>query len=149
MTKELLNQYIDLQKEYTEVKDRIAALERQIESIEQEGTVRDKVSGGMGGLQTFVIEGFPYPEYKHKKELLYSRKATLYTLETKITQTINQIESFIATVEDSHMRRIIHLRFVEGLSWGDVAKRIGGNTEDSVRKSFDRFLENKKLSDMS
>nr|DAM12657.1 MAG TPA: Protein of unknown function (DUF722) [Caudoviricetes sp.] len=141
MTKEILKQYTDLQQECVEVREKINTLEKQIARIEQDGSVRDKVSGGIGGWQSFTIEGFPYPEYNRKKALLYSRKATLCALEMEIMETINQIESFIATVEDSHMRRIIHLRFVDGLSWGDVAKRIGGNTEDSVKKMFYRFLE--------
>ena len=131
MTKEILKQYTDLQQECVEVREKINTLEKQIARIEQDGSVRDKVSGGIGG----------YPEYNRKKALLYSRKSTLCALEMEIMETINQIESFIATVEDSHMRRIIHLRFVDGLSWGDVAKRIGGNTEDSVKKMFYRFLE--------
>lgn len=141
MTKEILKQYADLQQECVEVREKINTLEKQIARIEQDGSVRDKVSGGIGGWQSFTIEGFPYPEYNRKEALIYSRKATLCALEMEIMETINQIESFIATVEDSHMRRIIHLRFVDGLSWGDVAKRIGGNTEDSVKKMFYRFLE--------
>ena len=34
------------------------------------------------------------------------------------------------------------LRIVDNLSWNKVADRIGGgNTEDSVRMSFNRFME--------
>ena len=141
MTKEILRQYNDLQQEYIEVREKINSLEHQIDRIEQEGSVKDKVFGGMGGLQTFVIEGFPYPEYSRKKMLLYARKTILCELETEILETINKIEAFISEIDDSHMRRIVHLRFVEGLSWSEVARRIGGNTEDSVKKTFYRFLE--------
>lgn len=142
MTKEILKQYTDLQQECAEVRERISTLERQIAKIEQEGTVLDKVSGGVGGLETFVIEGFPYPEYNRKKALLYSRKATLCELELELLETINKVEAFIADINDSHMRRIIRLRFIDGLPWADVARRVGGNTEDSVKKMFYRFLEN-------
>ena len=52
-------------------------------------------------------------------------------------------EEFIASVQDSRIRRIINLRFIEKLSWNKVADRIGGgNTEDSVRKAFDRYMAN-------
>ena len=57
-------------------------------------------------------------------------------------ETINKVDAFIADINDSHMRRIIRLRFLDGLSWADVARMVGGNTEDSVKKMFYRFLEN-------
>ena len=82
VTKEILIQYSDLQEEIKEVRQRIEKTEKQIERIEKEGAVCDKVMGGNGGLQSFKIKGFPYPEYSRKKTLLYSRKATLTSLET-------------------------------------------------------------------
>jgi hypothetical protein len=142
ISKEILTQYSDLQEEVKEVRNRIESTEKQIAKIEEEGNVIDTVSGGSGGIQHFRIEGFPYPEYSRKKSLLYVRKATLVNLELELTETLNQVEEFIAGVEDSRIRRIITLRFIENLSWNKVADRIGGgNTEDSVKKMFYRFME--------
>lgn len=142
ISKEILTQYSDLQEEVKEVRNRIESTEKKIAKIEEEGNVIDTVSGGSGGIQHFKIEGFPYPEYSRKKSLLYVRKATLVNLELELTETLNQVEEFIAGVEDSRIRRIITLRFIENLSWNKVADRIGGgNTEDSVKKSFYRFME--------
>ena len=57
-------------------------------------------------------------------------------------QKTNDVEEFIASIEDSRVRRIINLRFVEGLSWNQVADKIGGgNTDDSVRKVYERFMK--------
>lgn len=142
ISKEILTQYSDLQEEVKEVRNRIESTEKKIAKIEEEGNVIDTVSGGSGGIQHFKIEGFPYPEYSRKKSLLYVRKATLVNLELELTETLNQVEEFIAGVEDSRIRRIITLRFIENLSWNKVADRIGGgNTEDSVKKMFYRFME--------
>lgn len=141
VSKEILVQYADLQQECKEVREKIEKLEKQIDKIESEGNVIDKVTGGLGGLQSFKIEGFPYPEYSRKKTLLYARKATLSELEMELLETLNEVEEFIASVKDSHIRRIISLRVIDGLSWNEVARKIGGNTEDSVRKTFDRFME--------
>ena len=142
VTKEILTQYADLQQECKEVRWKIEKLERQIEKIESDGNVVDKVRGGNGGLQSFKIEGFPYPEYSRKKTLLYARKATLSELEMELLETLNDVEEFITSIKDSHIRRIINLRVIDGLSWSKVADRIGGgNTDDSVRKTFDRFME--------
>ena len=142
ISKEILIQYSDLQEEVKEVRERINKTEDQIAKIEKDGNVVDSVCGGNGGIQHFKIEGFPYPEYSRKKTLLYARKATLASLEMELLETLNQVEEFIARVDDSRMRRIITLRFIDNLSWNKVADRIGGNnTEDSVRKAFTRFME--------
>ena len=142
VSKEILIQYSDLQQECKEVREKIEKLERQIAKIEADGAVVDKVRGGLGGLQSFKIEGFPYPEYSRKKTLLYARKATLSELEMELLETLNEVEEFIASISDSHIRRIVNLRVIDGLPWNEVARKIGGNTEDSVKKAFYRFMEN-------
>lgn len=144
ISREILIQYSDLQEEVKEVRDRIDKTEKQITKIEDEGNVVDSVCGGNGGIQHFKIEGFPYPEYSRKKTLLYARKATLASLEMELIETLNQVEEFIASVENSRMRRIITLRFINNLSWLKVAERLGRNsTADSVRMEFNRFMEKK------
>lgn len=47
---------------------------------------------------------------------------------------------YIHGIEDSFTRSIFELRFVEGMSWQQVANRIGNNTADSVRKRCYRYL---------
>lgn len=143
ISKEVLIQYADLQQECKEVREKIEKLEKQIEKMESDGNVVDKVRGGEGGLQSFKIEGFPYPEYSRKKTLLNIRKAVLCELEIELLETLNQVEEFIASIKDSHIRRIINLRVIDGLPWNKVADRIGGgNTDDSVKKTFYRFMDN-------
>ena len=69
-------------------------------------------------------------------------KSTLEILEFDLLQKTNEVEGFIASIDDSRMRRIINLRFIENLSWNKVADHIGGgNTEDSIRMAFNRFME--------
>ena len=53
-----------------------------------------------------------------------------------------KLRNFIHDAEDSHMRLILTLRFVDGLSWRTVAMRLGGgNTESGVRKAAYRYLK--------
>lgn len=144
ISKEILIQYSDLQEEVKEVRERIEKTEMQIVKIEEEGNVVDSVCGGNGGNQHFKIEGFPYPEYSRKKTLLYARKATLASLEMELMETLNQVEEFIASLDDSRMRRIINFRFIDKLSWVQVANRLDSNsTADGVRMEFNRFMEQK------
>jgi hypothetical protein len=54
---------------------------------------------------------------------------------------LNRLNRFIDTIDDSQIRQILSLRYVNGLTWRQIACSIGGgNTEDSVRKAHDRFL---------
>lgn len=155
ISKEILIQYSDLQEEIKEIRkkiekleDRIPKIQQRINEIEKGETVKDKVYGGSGGIQGYNIEGVPLKEYSErktdllsKKLLLNSRKSTLELLEFDLLQKTNEVEEFIMSVDDSRMRRIINLRFIEGLSWNKVADHIGGgNTEDSIRMAFNRFM---------
>ncbi len=53
-----------------------------------------------------------------------------------------RLETYIETIPDSQTRQIFVLRFVDGLSWRQVAFKVGGgNTDDSVRKVCFRYLQ--------
>jgi DNA-directed RNA polymerase specialized sigma subunit len=141
VTSEVLSQYSNIKKEIDELQQKIKRLENEIDKIEQGEMVIDTVSGGNGGTQHYKIEGVPLPEYSRKKTLLYSRKTTLQLLEDDLLEKTNAVEEFIASVDDSRMRRIINLRFLEGKTWQQIATIIGGNTEGSVKMAFQRFIE--------
>lgn len=142
ITKQILIQYSDLQKEILDVQKKISDLEKYIDKIEEEGSVVDTVTGGNGGIQHFKIEGFPFPEYSKKKTLLLTRKSMLIQLQDELLEQTNEVEKFISEIDDSRMRRIINYRFIERLSWNRIADMMGGgNTEDSVKKAYQRFME--------
>lgn len=156
ISKHILKQYTDLQQEIVETKDKIDKLENQIKKLEkriaeiEEGEiVKDKVRGGLGGIQSFTIEGIPTKEYQKKKmelyikkELIENRKNTLKTLELEILRQLSDIEEFINTLSDSYIRQIVTLRVIKGLTWLEVAEKVGGgNTEDSVRMMFNRCFK--------
>lgn len=67
-------------------------------------------------------------------------------ISAKIIQSMverRRIERYIADIPDSLTRQIFTLRFVDGLSWLQVANKIGGdNTEDSVKKTCYRYIKN-------
>lgn len=59
----------------------------------------------------------------------------------RATQELAEIEEWIATVDDPHIRDIIRYRYIDGFSWQQVARKIGGgNTGDSVRMAQARYL---------
>lgn len=66
-------------------------------------------------------------------------------IQAKITQCLherNRLERYIAEIPDSLTRQIFQLRFINGLTWGQIAFTVGGgNTEEGVRKRVYRYLE--------
>lgn len=156
MTRDKLIQYYDLRREIEFVQARIAGLkesipkiEKRLEEIEAGEVVRDKVRGGLGGMQTFQIEGVPTKEYHRKKMelttkkmLLESRIDNLSVLELNGLQQAEEVEEFISSISDPLVRQIVVLRVVDGRSWRDIAQIVGGdNSEDSVRMMFNRSVK--------
>ncbi len=141
--KEALIQYCDVREEIKDIRARMENLEEQIEKMEDKGySVKDSVRGGAGGIQHFTIEGYPYPEYTRKKTLLTVRRQQLAERELKLLELTNEVESYINEIQDSRMRRMITYRFLNNLSWFQVAQRMGGkHTEEGCRKAVERFLE--------
>ena len=141
MTKTILMQYTDLLKEADEVRKRIETAEKELAKIIEEGEVTDVVSGGEGGIQHFSITGFPYRDYARKRTLLKTRRLTLMALEVEIDETLNSVYEFIKTIESSYDRRVISMRIIDKMTWRQIAQAMGGgNTEDGVRKAFERFI---------
>ena len=68
-------------------------------------------------------------------------KALIAAKQQQCIHERNRLERYISGISDSLTRQIFTLRFVKGLSWWQVAARVGGNTADSVRKAVDRYLQ--------
>lgn len=149
MDKNILIQYCDMKEEIKDLRRRIHELEKQIDRVKEEGTVKDTVSGGMGGTQHFVVEGFPVPEYNRKTMLLRSRKAMLEEKEAELLELTNQVEEYIGSIEKSELRIMFRLYYIDGLTWIQVAHRMNqmfpkrrkAYTEDSCRMRNTRFFE--------
>lgn len=156
LDKRILTQYLSEKEEIIELRskidylsNKIPKLENRIAEIEAGHTVKDKVRGGEGGLQSFVIEGVPYDEYndrkaelEFKKKILKQRQELLHTQEMDLILRTKEVEQFISDIDDSFTRRIIALRVLNGLKWHEIAERIGGgNTESCVKLIYHRFLE--------
>ena len=149
MDKNILIQYCDMKEEIKDLRRRIRELEKQIDRIKEEGAVKDTVSGGMGGTQHYIVEGFPVPEYNRKMMLLRSRKAMLEEKEAELLELTNQVEEYIGGIEKSELRIMFRLYYIDGLTWIQVAHRMNrmfpkrrkAYTEDSCRMRNTRFFE--------
>ncbi len=150
MDKNVLIQYCDMKEEIKDLRRRITETEKQIFRIAEEGTVKDTVSGGMGGIQHFVVEGMPVPELSRKRLLLNKRKAMLLEKENELLKLTMQVDEYIETIEKSELRIIFRLYFLDGLSYLKVADRMNQifpkrrikYTDENIRKKIQRYFEN-------
>lgn len=135
MTKQQLSQLRYLRQE-------IALLKNQIASAEPQMT-HDKVKGSMTEfpyiLQDIKVYGVDIAGYETRQKI---RKDRLRRRLAELEKLVEELESFIAGIEDSLTRQILVLRYEKGLEWVEVAKCIGaGTTSGSVRKTAERFLK--------
>lgn len=96
---------------------------------------------------TAKITGLPHVSGTHDKigdlSILIAEQKDL--IELKVKQSIieyNRLNRYIKDIPDAQMRMILSLRYVNGLTWQQVADSIGeGNTADAIRKKHDKFLK--------
>ncbi len=119
MTKRKLRQFESLIRELEEERVRLRK--------ERERKIRDEEALGIG-----CILGYPELEAAETRvrELLGSRAAELA-----------EIRLWVESIEDSAARRAFKLRFIDGLSWSDVARKMGYVSESGPRMLCLREME--------
>ena len=129
MTKEQLEQY-------TSIKEEIKELEAELDK--RKSPVSDIVTGSM--------EDNPYTQHS---VTIRGLSSDTYSLDFKLTykkiqleRQRSEIENFLDSVQDSKIRRIIRLKYIEGKTWPQIARKTDKHISgDSVRKIVERFLE--------
>lgn len=92
-------------------------------------------------------DGMPKsPSFENRLERYIAEIVDLEAIiQAKITQCLHErarLERYIAEIPDSLTRQIFQLRFINGLTWVQIAFSVGGgNTEEGVRKRVYRHLE--------
>ncbi|MCL2568001.1 MAG: hypothetical protein FWE12_00985 [Oscillospiraceae bacterium] len=127
MTKEQLGQLGWLRLEIEELTNRI----HRIESALSGRASRIDGMSWLGARKNFA--GDLAPELCDLKDQLVEIRGVAIAEYT-------ELQAFIATIDDSQVRLIFTLRYIDGLSWHQVAWRLGGNTSDSVRMTHNRYL---------
>ena len=147
VSKEILIQYSDLQKE-------IKYLRKKIDSLQNEQAKMEK--NKRHSTVKASMKDFPYTEHNVKTDgyvglttiserclnsIINKEIKSLESRYEKLLQVTNDVMDFIESIEDSHMRMIITYRIIENYSWNQVADAMGGgNTENGVKQAFCRFM---------
>lgn len=145
MEKSILEQYADLIAEREDLRKRIKATELEIDELCKD-IVADSVTLGKHGKKPLgrkVIHGTPDPEIARKRAALRRYKAQLKAAESRIGDMVTEVHQYIDEIEDSRIRRIFRYRYVDQLTWLQVALRMGKHhTAESCRKTAERFMKN-------
>ncbi len=115
--------------------------------IEMDKARLEKLRARISGLTSPNLSGMP--RGSGNENGIESCIAEIVDLEAiisaKVTQCMherNRLERYIAGIPDSLTRQIFALRFINGLSWVQVAFSVGGgNTEEGVRQRVYRHLK--------
>lgn len=140
MDKQVLYQYIDACELVKETKREIERIRRRRREI-----VTDKVKMSdyefPFGQISCTIHGIPHvardqAAMDRKERILEERKAVAESIKL-------QVEEWLVTIPP-RMQRIIQYKVFEGMTWAQVAQKMGRKaTADSVKKEFQRFMAEK------
>lgn len=147
MDKSILEQYTSMQAEQQDIRRRIEKLKDDIRDLEENrNETADSVACGRKGkkaLKTVKVSGFPEMEYQTKMGRLKRLRMRLELVDDQLLELLSGVEEYIESIEDSRMRMIMRFRYMDGMTWRQIAKAVGGVTEEAVRIEHARFLEKK------
>lgn len=136
MTKKELSQLYWLNREIEEQQRRLQELESLATSCTSPITGMPKSKGIIDKLSEYVAE-------------IADLKWLIDLNLQKCFFELNRLNRFINTVEDSEMRLILSLRYINGLSWQQIAYSIGEWDEQYPRRKHNIFIKNQNLTKMT
>ena len=138
MDKAILQDYIDACELVKETEEEIRRIKRQIKTIVQ-GVVKGSSPDFPYTPQNFHIEGLSYSVIQDPGRLeteerrLEERRAAAEAVKV-------QVEAWMATIP-MRMQRIIRYKVFDGMTWMQVAQKLGrGTTENGLKKEYERFM---------
>lgn len=139
MNKKELSQLRYLNREIELLKEQIEKAEQDVEANMAADTVAGSNPVWPYQPRSFRVEGIAIPEYERRVERL--KKKLRRRLE-ELLEKREELEEFIDKIDDSELRMIFTLRYINGLSWQQIAARMGVEGDGSTqRKKHDRFLK--------
>lgn len=124
LSREIFSQYSDIAREIEMLERKKAETERSIAKLIEDGLVKDKVYGGNGGLQGYVVEGFPLKEYNRRRKLLRERADRLISRQNDLLELQITIEKEIDKIPESRDRLIFQGFFLENKSQDKIAREL-------------------------
>lgn len=128
MTKEELSQLYYLNREIEWEQKRLRELETVAAGSSIKVTGLPQIAGGTGAAARYEAE-------------IAALKVLIEENVKRCFLEVSRLNRYIQGIEDSRMRMILSLRYINGLTWQQVAFHIGESDESYVRKKHNRFLK--------
>jgi hypothetical protein len=148
--KKELSQLTDLKNEIRLLEDHEKRLREQLFEINQRVKF-DSVQGSSPEFpftfHSFALHGMADTDLSAKYDIrqnIADIKTRIANQKARCAAEYKRLMGFIQTVDDSRMRQILMLRYIDGIEhWNDIAARMGPKeSKDGVRMALDRFLKN-------
>ena len=143
--KNIYERYQKLKMEQKRLNDRIEDLLAEREEV-QTRIVADSVIASDREYPYITriskIEGIENDSDKYENHIINIELRRVRRMQDETDEALSEIRQNVDEIEDEYIKAIITYRFINGMSWRQVAFRIGGgNTEDSVRKAYARYVD--------
>ena len=132
MNKKELSQLYYLNREIEEQQRRLEELECLATSCTSHITGMPRTPGVVDKLAKYVAE-------------IVDLRGLIDLNIKKCFYELNRLNRYISSVEDSQIRMILSLRYINGMTWQQIALSIGEFDEQYPRRKHNAFLRENKL----
>lgn len=143
MTKDELSQVRKLRSEIKLLKEQKAEIRQRMSSMSTPHSIQASSKSEPYQLHNITIQGVAKSETEAYQDADEKREKIVLALAERERQCLaeyERINTFIGAVKDSEMRQILTLYYLKGLTWQQVAFKIGKHDEQIPRKKVENFL---------
>jgi len=137
--------YQKLKLEQKRLNDRIESLLSERDDIRS----RILIDGVVASDQQFPyiahiakVEGIEGDDDKFDNHIINLELKRVRKMQDANDLALSQIREFIDSIDDEFIKAIVTYRFIDGLTWRQVAFKMGGgNTEACVKMAYRRYID--------
>ena len=143
--KKYFEKYQKLKLEQKRLNDRIESLLSERDDIRS----RILIDGVVASDQQFPyiahiakVEGIVGDDDKFDNHIINLELKRVRKMQDANDLALYQIREFVDNIDDEYIKSIVTYRFIEGMSWRQVAFKMGGgNTEACVKMAYKRYID--------
>ena len=137
--------YKKLKIEQRRLSERVESLLAEKEEIESR-TIIDTVTASDTDYpyieHTTKVEGLVSNDDKLENHIINLELRRIRKMQDATDRALSEIRQAVDEIDDEYVRSIVTYRFIRGMSWRQVAFRMGGGiTESGVRMAYNRYFE--------
>ena len=136
-------------KDMIERLSQLRHLKREVDELSQRiGELEERAMGGSARPMGMVRSGRLDDRVARAAASLADLRDRMARRRLDCLEELGRLYAFIDDLPDSQLRQIFAARYIDGLSWQNVARRIGETDEQVPRRLHNRALR-KKIAEMA